>query len=830
MMKLVLCLRIIKPLTYASIALFWIDAWSAELLHPDTPRFSAEQILNNDMPGRKASPKVEAKHDAEGFAQDRLYSVPEPGVHPRILFGPDDLPRLRQQFKDNPNAAWALKALRESVEQDLSNNDGLLRKAYQALVQGEMGKFEKIWNESLNPDRGGPPGSRKFSLSGTIADLAFLALIDGDKKQGEEVAKAVVDYANFMRPLIEKASKRPGAEMYWLQVRKVLGDGSGLGFMYDFAQPFMSPKQTEEVRSVIALATNGRYELGMDLPPHWVNWNFIGMALYYPLLALAIEGEEGYDPRIFERGRDVTKNYILYGNSSQGVGKEAIGYHTAGMTHTALMMLAMANRGDNLFTLERWRRRFDQWLIHTMQPYGGEWQSSGDLGTFMPNPSLVGAANFFFPKEERIAFVARNLPEPRKLNRSMGKRYLNLLLPPDSRGKKGKKQADELGSFGLSETFFDEERGLLIARTGWGKDDLVLQVTCRTDATFASHDHPDRGAFYLTAEGQPWAVSSMRMTEPKYLNQITIDGLGQGSYAPPGQWLQMDDSPQELQAVLDLKYCYDWKWMKTAFLATDEQFEKEPWLEWGREPRDRLLSRYPREVWERDPSPSVRAYYEGYMAGNPRMWGAEDSWVVRAPHNPVKKAFRSFVLSKQKHPYVLVVDDIQKDDLERLYAWRMRIPLKVEPYQMSDRDVVLGPQTPERIDSYNPNIPHVKTGRPKPQKGEPMLLVRVLQANQPSLPTRQDNLTVETLDFKKHDDTFQFEGRSMGMGKRLVIPSRSVEPSYKILLYPHRQGDPLPETKLSEDHQELIVEFPDQKDVYSLKQNQAGRTVIKRKS
>jgi hypothetical protein len=35
----------------------------------------------------------------------------------------------------------------------------------------------------------------------------------------------------------------------------------------------------------------------------------------------------------------------------------------------------------------------------------------------------------------------------------------------------------------------------------------------------------------------------------------------------------------------------------------------------------------------------------------------------------------------------------------------------------------------------------------------------------------------------------------MGDGRRLVLPSRSVEPRYRVLLFPFRAGEHLPETK-----------------------------------
>lgn len=76
-----------------------------------------------------------------------------------------------------------------------------------------------------------------------------------------------------------------------------------------------------------------------------------------------------------------------------------------------------------------------------------------------------------------------------------------------------------------------------------------------------------------------------------------------------------------------------------------------------------------------------------------------------------------------------------------------------------------------------------------------MLLVRVLGMERPAMSEVTPVPTIETIEFLKYDDVHQFTGRSLGMGRRLVLPSRSKEPRYRVLLYPYRSGEPLPETK-----------------------------------
>lgn len=795
-------------------------------LHTETERYSADQVLNGEFPGRKASPPVSAVHNTDGFAAERLYSVPEPGVHPRVLFSSADLPRIRQQMAESKAATKISKQMRSSNQKLLIDNEWG-RDSYEALIQGDLQRFLELWQDSKNPK---PklcyPGHGKHPLFSAMLDEAFFALIDEDTARGKRAASAITNYSKYLLPRVQEAAKKPGAENHWLQVRGVIGDSAIFGLMYDFAQPFMDEEQTKTVRNTLAAVIKDRYGLGMDLPDHWVNWNFIGMGLYYPLIALAIEGEAGYDPRIYKRGVEVARNYILYGNTENGVGTEGVGYHTAGMAHMAMAALAMANRGDVLFTLTNWRNMFEKWLIHANQPYGKEWVSSGDLGTFPPSQVLVGIASYFYPKNDKIAYIKNQVPLD-KMNSNFEKRYMPLLCPPDLNADESDIASIKKADFNMEPTLFDEKRGLLFTRTGWGEEDLMLQVACRQDTAFHSHDHPDRGAFYLTALGQSWSASSIRMTEPKYLNTITIDGRGQGYFPTPGKWIEMKDNPEETTAVLDLDYCYDWHWMPTCYFMSDEQMEREPWLEGFIQGRDKLLKKKHLK-WERDDSEVAKKYYEGYMAGNPRMWGVEASWVLRAPHFPVKKAFRTISLMRGNNPYVLIVDDIQKDETERLYEWRMKVPTNVEVYNISKGDIILGGVTEKRSKSYSVHHSPYRTGLPVAEKGQAMLLVRVLQANQPDIAAYQDNPKLETLEFIKHDDSHQFAGRSMGVGKRLVIPSRSVKPDYKVFIYPFRHGDPLPETKLSEDGSEVVVTWANQVDKISFKENANGRTVIDR--
>jgi hypothetical protein len=246
------------------------------------------------------------------------------------------------------------------------------------------------------------------------------------------------------------------------------------------------------------------------------------------------------------------------------------------------------------------------------------------------------------------------------------------------------------------------------------------------------------------------------------------------------------------------------------------------------EAAERLQSRIPVHKWEPDPLPVVRAYNEGFATrehGDPRMWDDEDGWVLRTPWYPVRKAFRTVVFSREKHPYVLVVDDIRKDDAEHLYEWRMNMPPDVSAVSIRGADILLGDLTTRR-EPVALNYAFQGATDLAPAPGDRLLLVRTLDIGVPDLPTLQPIPMVAAIEYKKTDDSHQFTGRSLGMGTQVVIGSRSLEPRFVVLLYPHRQGDEIPATTWNDDKSRLTLAWKDQTDTYAVSTTPDGRRVF----
>lgn len=777
--------------------------WSAgahtiDLARQPGPKPTAEQVLDARIPGRpKVNPlAVPATIRADGFDARALYSVDQPGTHPRLLFSRSDLPRIRRQLEATARGRFLRSEWRRLADEPRVQPGSWLGKAMAALETGDPKAFAQVQGQPDNPTRTGPPGSTTNFVQRALLARAFVAWLDDDAPALRQAAVAVDTYNRWLRPQLDAALAARKTDNYWNSARAVMGDSGTVGLLYDLTQPGMTAAQADNARSLIAAATNGLFGLGMDLPTHMRNWNFIGMAATYPLMALAIEGEPGFEPRLVERGFEVARDNILYAASANGIGREAIGYQSVGFSHATAFQLAMANRGRNLFVLDRWRRMFDTWMVWSLQPFGGQWASEGDLGTYPPYPALIAVAKGLFPNDPGIDLVARQAPAEKKIDGWSEDMLMATLFPVElGTDRTAGVAPGNGGQSGLS--LFDAERGILYARTGWNADALSLQLFGRTDTINASHDHPDRGSFVLSALGRIWVPPRMRETESRYHALVAIDGRGQGYFPTPVRWTHKAASDAGVSAIIDQSYAYNWRWMKSSFLASDAQLAAEPWLEVFRSSRDRLLQRVPRDRWERDPSPSVRAFWEPFAAGDPRIWGDEDSWPVRTAHNPVEKAFRALAMVRGANPFIVIADDIVKDGAEHLYEWRLPIASDIEVHAINGADIILGPVSSRRDGEQRGDMGYTDIGRPLAAKGTPMLLVRVLSMASDSAPDESSNIGLLTYEQIKQDDTHQFAGRSFGIGKMLVVPARSRDPRFRILIMPFRQGEALPVTTVS---------------------------------
>ena len=802
----------------------------------ETPRvlpgeLTAEEILNGAYPF-PASPQFPVTEDTGGLALERLTKTPPPGVHPRILFGPDDLPDLRRRLAETQAGRTMLQTLRGRTSGTFSNPDHWERQLFEKLAAGDTAAALVIVSQKLPPSY--PAGHYQPHILYALVMEAFDALLRDDPVQGEQVGSAIAGYARMLAPLLEEALQQPLADDVWRA--KIAGPTTGqwtedqglreiigyhlLGYAYDFAHNFMDEAQRASVRAVIARATAGRIWEGASLPHHWRNWNWVVIGLGHPLLALAIEGEEGYDPRLYKLGVEIARDYLTYGVSPSGCATEAVGYCQFGFVWGNPFIVAAARRGDNLLAHGH-HRAMIEWYLHSMEPFAPlsiktletdaerlehhvppHWTSHGDGGDEGPSVPTVMMWKHFFPDDPRIDFLWQMVIHGGMEAPLQGRFHViePLIWAADGGRQATSIAGTDMAALGLPPTWFDPERGSLIARSGWDTDALALQFECRTDSQSASHEHADRGNFTLSALGRRWARESFRSVETRHHNNVLIDGMGQGFWPGPGRWLGHRDAGWALIAACDAKDAYDWWWPKTIVTDDPEQSPRFRFARWAsfRQEAEEFRRRYGRETMERDPRPAVAAHFAGFEQGDPRMWD-EDGWPLRLTHNPVQRAFRTVAMVREGRPYALVVDDIQKDDQERLYEWLMMTGPDTDVAAMAENDIVLCDAAGERD----------ANGHRRPRPGERQLLVRVLRAADPAAPHAYQSRPSARLETFEKKDTLAPGGRTYGPDRRLVIGSRAVAPDFKILLLPHRQGEPLPTTTWNTAQDVLLLQWPE---------------------
>jgi hypothetical protein len=803
-------------------------------------------------------PAANVSENWSGFATNRLSKIPAPGVHPRILLSPGDLPDLRRRLKATETGRKLYTNLQSRLADALQNPNEWGGKLYERLAAGDVNGAKAL----LDEHKGLPAQVGHYQPWIYVLVMeSFDALVADDAVRGKKVATALATYAKIISPLVDSQLKQPLADDVWRA--KVAGPTTGdwssnqgirdlvayhnLGYAYDFAYNFMTDAQRAEVRGVIAKVTNGRIWLGASLPHHFRNWNWCAVGLGQPLLALAIEGEEGYDPRVFKLGVQIARDYLTYAISEKGSSTEAVGYTQFGFVWADPFMVAAARRGENLLVQNHHRAMLD-WYLQTMQPFApalinaantGDaeqrqrglspiWVSHGDGGDEGPSIWTMTMWKYFFPADAKIDFLWQNVVKPGGDGLAVGKFHIiePLVFAEDGIKDAKDKPVDYASGAKLNPplTWFDPARGSLIARNEWTPDTLALQFECRTDSVGSSHEHSDRGMFTVTAQGRSWAKDNFRSVETRHHNNVLIDGAGQGVWPGPGKWLGLQDDGAVVIAACDTKDAYDWWWPKEV-LTEPTNFVRFEFPRWDsyRDQIKQFQKNYGDLPLERDPRPAVVAHWKGFEQHDPRMWD-EDGWPMRLPHNPVQRAFRTVALARGAKPFVLVVDDIQKDNQERLYEWLMQTGPDTEMVSLMGNDIVLCDATVKRDDN----------GVVKPAKGDRELLVRVLRMNDPEKfrdYQSRPSLRLETFERK---DTLVPEmkagslsgSRSFGLDKRLVIASRSVSPDFVILLFPLRHGDELPVTTWNADKTKLTVKTGGDQKVFTLKRDAAGRTQL----
>jgi|GEM_PF-1593672 len=730
-------------------------------------------------------------------------ATPAPYEHPRIFFTDADHPALRAAALNDPIASAGRTALIASVAATIDNPATALGIAYIQLKAGNTAYNTQALTQAQIAPNDAMIGTANAGLYGNLAAASYLAWLDRDtaaprlRELATAVATAARNHATWW-PADRAAQPTPTAfnkDTY-----------SDLGFCYDLLYDWMTEDQRYAIRSLLAAQTSGRLTLGATEPDYSLSTNWRTFHDHIILASLAIEGETGHDASALATNRQALKTFFTkWGVGPEGFNREGPGYFGFGTHSAALALYALSRRDEDLLATTRFAQSAQE-MFYQMAPDGsGRMYGANDgagWGNGNGNTSLYPILKAAYPEDPFIDWVTRNALAPANSVIAASQPLIMAIW--------GRAPLAGNTSFAAAVAasprplhLFSAQRGFGVARSDWSDSALQVDFENRFDAFALGHNHAVRNHFTLFALGREWiGGQGYHYIANDLKSTVLIDGLGQSSaslqalaaagkpavisWPPlPGKFLENIDQPLLSLFAGDAKTAYTYSWK-------DQSYSYNP----GDVPVGSIQTPY---RWK-------DLAYPGFVLPSANI--GDNAWAdtyIRAeatPFNPVERAFRSVLTIRGSRPYVLVLDDIQKDSSPRTYTWSANT---VTNYNVVDM-AIQGTATPTQAVLYH--TPDAASG--------PRLLVRVLEGQgTASTPITLDNTP---LDF----------GEGPFAARRIQITRTStVAPDFKVLLYPHQSGEALPSTAYDRATGVLSITLPDgTADVFRLVAQPDGRTRV----
>jgi hypothetical protein len=769
------------------------------------------------------------EYDLTGFDQSRLYSkVPPPGVHPRILFSPEDVPVIRKQLVSTIQGRQLLAQTDLVLSKTLYDSKSDEGKVFAKLSSGRLEGLEWLidektgffWHYFKGYTFQGKLTPHAGYLPRLLEAAAFRALLDNDEVRGKSVATAMANYWKLREPLIDKvnADKKSPPD-HWRSFHQLVS-ASNLGFGYDLAAKWMSPEQKEVMRRVIAKATSGKLAYGENGPSRWRDTNWTGWDLTHFLTALAIEDEEGYDPEIRKVASETVRDYFTWGIDPHGVIFETNGKNGAGLLYALTSGAALARRSENYLGNPH-LRKLTSAQVQDVVPQGGINVNNGTWGCAPFWGNLASFLKALYPGDKAADWLLRQeRPDQAEKSTETDPQHLPLdnfkmvetITAPDIfttldwegfHDKDGTlKPSWDRSDLHLPEVFNDPDHGLFTARSGNQRDSLFLMFEARPDLRHIGHQHHDSGQFYLASGGVMWAVEAgPKSSYSADHNTVRIDGKGHSdvSAAPRVRYLGAETNGPLVLASSDLKNAYDCGWTTPMHFSWHDPS-------------------FPSWKVSVETDPDVVAHFKGTQHSKMRIWGddySRSTWgpTMRIEGNPVRYAFRSAGIVNGKHPYALVTDDISKDNQEHLYEWLMQLPsgtrMMTVPSRSKDTPVAVILSRSVAPDEWD------RMGTPELlAKGAPGLMLCFLGLEKGEATTNRSNLVGDQNDPVRLE---QLAGSLVAGGSplktRLVASRKGVDPHFRILMIPIKGGEALPAVTYDPNSAIAVVDWPGQKDL-----------------
>ena len=551
---------------------------------------------------------------------------------------------------------------------------------------------------------------------------------------------------------------------------------------YDLTYNSMTEDQRVDSRALVAkMSWGGCRDLGCD-------YVYSNAGYFYSnvnSIPLAIYGEPGFNNALAENNFKWSKvSVTTWGITQGGWGRDDIGYHGFGMSQHIATLLAFSRQYEPLHVTSRLaigaQMEFYQYAPNTTcdteKPAA---YSHGDGIGFSQKGALYQFYKYFYPTDPLNDFVCRIARRGRGYFPAFYDAMFGVapLAAVPSYASVAAEQNMPL-------TKFDPQRGIGTTRSDWSANAASLDFDCRFDMFNNGHIHADRNNFTFFALGREWVDDAgFHQWASDQHATVIIDGTAQGWYTP-GKFLDVIDHTAFTLFAGDAtaSYNYDCKYPSVGgktggampYNWTDFMFPGSS---------DGVLPAF-------TPPPATFGDYSGFKSP---IYVFGDNGVPKL-YNPVQRAFRTAILVRGSKPYALIIDDIQKDDKTHDYQWSFSTREYSDDMQLRDGATATDAIMYHASDAANP--------------AAPQCLVRAIQADGIPVPIALGTNTI--------------------MGHplpRLRIERKAVAPNFKVLLFPHLNGEPLPTTTLKDNV--LTVKMNDgQTDQFTFTTGTDGRTRV----
>jgi len=626
--------------------------------------------------------------------------VPPPGVWPRVLFSPEDVPALAARVKASKFAQMSMIEIEEQFKHswwDPSTSDGRL---FKKLSTGDIA--------DLRFDRGNTQGpftpyasgnlfvgfkpvlfsSHISYITNALVTMSLYALLTGNDELGKRCAAAVASFYTVLEPTLDQAIAMNNSELGSDRRTAVSAEDSfrglhglvehmDLGLSLDMAGKWMTPAQVEVMRRFIAKATYGRRVYGGEAPARWRDNNQVTWHTTNVLAQMAIEGLPGYDPEVYAEGVETVRAFLQFGIDANGQIFESNGKNGGGAQFLFLNMLAMARRGHDMFGNPHLRKLMTA-EIYNIAPNGGVEISGGTYGGGRISPQFIAELAEVYPHDRAGDYLltgsypgldpqAIDLKKYRETVAATWNKRMRLPGPtypgfvrafPFCRDFTVTTRAD----LHLPLDRNDPIHGVFAAFSDPTPDATWINMQVRPNHYLgAGHHHADAGMFYLSGAGVNWITESPfdGSYDGRLHSEVQIDGLAEANGTPArASYLGATLHNAADFAGADLSYAYSWQW------TTQVLDWNNTWPPHTPEPAH----------WELEPAPDILAIFQGTERYKNRIWWDTynfTNWIptLRAPWNPVEYVYRTAGLVRGKHPYAVIADDLNKDGKPHLYQW-----------------------------------------------------------------------------------------------------------------------------------------------------------------